>query len=276
MTEQGEVISARYGNYQLAHRHLEQIASAVLMASIPDPGLPETFQDWRNAMGVISFVAYNKYRKLVYETEGFREFWKYATPIEHISELHIGSRPTSRQSGDPVVNKIRAIPWVFSWMQSRFNLPGWYGVGTAIAESGISIKLMKKMYAGWPFFRVLLDNTEMSLSKADMAIAGMYAELVPDITLRKLIFQDIFDEYNRTLQATLEISGHKELMEADPVIQRSIKHRNPYIDPLNYVQIDALRRLRNAKNLDTIQVNILKNVILVTINGIAAGLRNTG
>ncbi len=276
MTEQGEVIAARYGNHHLAHRHLEQIASAVILASIPDSAAREAHKEWRNAMSVMSFVSYNKYRKLVYETEGFREFWRYATPLDYISELHIGSRPVSRQAGDPGVYKIRAIPWVFSWMQSRFNLPGWYGVGTALSESGISLMLLKKMYIGWPFFRVLLDNTEMSLSKADMGIAEKYAELVPNVALRQMIFQDILYEYDKTLEAVLDISGHKELMENDPVIQRSIKLRNPYIDPLNYLQLDAIRKLRNPSSLNPKEEDTLKNVILVTINGIAAGLRNTG
>lgn len=276
MTEQGEVIAARYANSQLAHRHLEQIASAVILASIPDPAIPPVRLVWRDAMSKMSFTAYSKYRKLVYETDGFREFWRQATPIEFISELHIGSRPASRQTGEPEVDKIRAIPWVFSWMQSRFNLPGWYGVGTALIESGVPVLLLRKMYTNWSFFRVLLDNTEMSLSKADMAIAGMYAELVPDVRLRDRIFQDILDEFNRTQQTILEISGHKELLAADPVIQRSIKLRNPYIDPLNYLQLDALRRLRNQVSLDVESEKILKNIILVTINGIAAGLRNTG
>jgi phosphoenolpyruvate carboxylase len=276
MTEQGEAIAARYGNLKLAYRQIEQVVNAVLLASLPQTRSANVPNEWRNSMDRMVSAAYTHYRNLIYETSGFLEFWRSATPIEFISELHIGSRPTSRKGGSGAVFKIRAIPWVFSWMQSRFNIPGWFGLGAALSSPHISLSELQEMYIGWPFFRSLLDNTEMSLSKADMEIARLYVGLVPDAQLAKTIFSEIKDEFNRTCEAVLKISGHTELLDTDPVIQRSIRLRNPYIDPLNYLQLEALHRLRRLSNQDSLEAIQLKEVILVTINGIAAGLRNTG
>lgn len=276
VTEQGEVIAARYGNRYLAHRHIEQIVNAVLLASF-DQIRSESVQGvWREAMEQMSQNAYQKYRSLVYETPGFHTFWQYATPIEFLSELHIGSRPARRKAGGGEVLKIRAIPWVFSWMQSRFNLPGWYGLGSALSRSRLVRAQLQEMYAGWAFFRAILDNTEMSLLKADMDIARQYVNLVPDQELARAIFSDILDEFRLTRAMILEISGHDALLEADPVIQNSVKLRNPYIDPLNYLQIEMLNRLRTIEDDESGEVERIKEVLLVTINGIAAGLRNTG
>jgi phosphoenolpyruvate carboxylase len=289
ITEQGETIASRYADPVLAHRHLEQIVSAVLLASAPteDGGpLRETVDgstdlrhpssvllEWRATMNVMSTSARAAYRSLVYETPGFMEYWRYATPIDEISRLRIGSRPTARRSGALRVEHIRAIPWVFSWMQSRFNLPSWYGLGTALSGS---VSALQEMYAGWPFFRALLDNAEMSLLKADMDIASLYSELVPDLALARTTFARLRDEYERTAEAVLRITGHTQLMEADPVIQRSVQRRNPYVDPLNYVQVEMLRRLRALPDPDSAEAEGLREVIVLTINGIAAGLRNTG
>ncbi|MEE4195070.1 MAG: phosphoenolpyruvate carboxylase [Anaerolineae bacterium] len=276
VTEQGEVIAARYGNKYLAHRHIEQIVNAVLLASFDQVRSESIEPEWREAMERMSREAYRKYRSLIYQTPGFHTFWQFATPIEFLSELHIGSRPARRQTSGGEVLKIRAIPWVFSWMQSRFNLPGWFGLGSALINSDLGLDLLVQMYAGWSFFRALLDNTEMSLLKADMEIARLYVHLVPDQELADRIFRLIQAEYMLTREMILKISGHTELLDADPVIQNSVKLRNPYIDPLNYIQLEMLKRLREQEDYDSQEAEKLKEVLLVTINGIAAGLRNTG
>jgi len=289
LTEQGETIASRYANPDLAHRHLEQIVSAVLLASLPEaaysqrsttesknapPVTQQASAEWRAAMITMSASARHAYRSLVYETPGFMDYWRAATPIDEISRLSIGSRPTTRRGGNLEVGHIRAIPWVFSWMQSRFNLPGWYGLGTALTGDPSSIHT--ELYNCWPFFQALLDNAEMSLLKADMGIAGLYSALVPDQTLARGLFDRIRAEYDRTVEAILKVTGHTNLMDADPVIQRSIHLRNPYVDPLNYLQVEMLRRLRALSDQEGDEAQALREVIVLTINGIAAGLRNTG
>jgi phosphoenolpyruvate carboxylase len=275
LTEQGEIIAARYSNPDIAHRHLEQIVHAVLMTSAPSNDEREHIPEvWRRALNSMSIASHKSYRKLVYETPGFVDFWRTATPLEEIKRLHIGSRPAAR-ADSPEVAKIRAIPWVFSWMQSRFNLPGWYGLGSGLASAS-SIALLKEMYFGWPFFRTLLDNTEISLLKADMDIATLYSGLVPDKSLSAGIFGDIRAEFDRTYDSLLKISGHSELLENEPITKGSVKLRNPYVDPLNYLQVDMLRRLRNLPDTNSPEAESLREVVVLTINGIAAGLRNTG
>jgi phosphoenolpyruvate carboxylase len=172
---------------------------------------------------------------------------------------------------------MRAIPWVFSWMQSRFNLPGWYGLGSGLQiQAGVSLSLLQDMYMAWPFFRTLLDNVEMSLLKADMDIAALYAELVADHSLADFFLATIRAEYDRTRSAVLSVTGHRQLLDGDPVIQRSVALRNPYVDPLNYIQVETLRRLRALPEAEGPAAEDLWQVMVVTINGIAAGLRNTG
>lgn len=280
VTEQGEVIASRYANKDLAHRHLEQIVNAVLLASgasfsseedsLRQADIPA---EWRVAMEEMSQQAFQTYRQLVYETPGFMDFWRAATPLDQITRLHIGSRPSSRARTSEVTN-IRAIPWVFSWMQSRFNLPGWFGLGSGLGV--ITDKsLLSQMYNGWPFFKTLLDNAETSLLKADMGIASLYAELVPDQELGKKLFSIIRDEYERTCEVVLFISGHFNLMDSEPVTQKAVRLRNPYVDPLNYIQVELLRRLRNNQSTPQDEESLFEAVVL-TINGIAAGLKNTG
>ncbi len=295
LTEQGEILTARYSTPDIALRNLEQIVNAVMLASapvclVPDPhikdgcsqrvspeDLPET---WRRAMTGMAAAAKDHYRKLVFETPGFISYWQAATPLDEIKHMHIGSRPASRQPGSEKVEKIRAIPWVFSWMQARFNLPGWFGLGSGLAAlrdaRADGLDQLKDMYENWPFMRVLLENAELSLSKADMRIAAMYDELVPDRELARQIFGEIQAEYDRTVEMLLAIKGQSELMAAEPVIQRSIKLRNPYVDPLNYIQVEMLRRLRALEDQECEQALELREVIVLSINGIAAGLRNTG
>ncbi len=288
VTEQGEVIASRYGDPELAHRHLEQIVSAVLEASLTEDDGQETGADagrrsdtersqvpggWREVMARIAGESRRAYRDLVYETPGFVEYWRAVTPIHELADLRIGSRPTARRAGGLAPTHVRAIPWVFSWMQSRFNLPAWYGLGTGLAAA--PLETLQAMYDGWPFFRALLDNAEMSLLKADMDIARLYAALAADQPNAGAITDRIVAEFARTEQTVLAISRKTELMSADPVLQRSIHLRNPYVDPLNYIQVDMLRRLRALAEDDPTR-DSLREVITLTINGIAAGLRNTG
>ena len=275
LTEQGEMIASRYSNPELARRRLEQIVHAVLMASAPSARKQDQVPArWRKALDQMSLTGQRAYRKLVYETPGFIQFWHEATPLEEITRLHIGSRPAARAE-DPEVTKIRAIPWVFSWMQSRFNLPSWYSLGTGL-NAIADLPLLREMYAGWPFFKIMLDNTEVSLLKADMDIAALYADLVTDRDLAAVLFNDIRDEYKRTREMILSISGHKTLLELEPVTQNAVHLRNPYIDPLNYIQVEMLRRLRTFSDPHNPEANSLREVVFLTINGIAAGLKNTG
>jgi phosphoenolpyruvate carboxylase len=295
LTEQGEIISTRYSTIDMSLRNLEQIVNAVLLASapvclVPDPHItegcsqrvsPEDLPEpWRQAMQGIAEAAMAKYRALVFETPGFIDYWQAATPIEEISRMRIGSRPAARRPGTVQVNKIRAIPWVFSWMQSRCNLPGWYGLGTglsALCEARPDgMDRLRAMYESWPFLRVLLENAELSLSKADMRIAAMYDALVLDRDLAGRIFGEIQAEYARTVKMLLAIKGQSELMQNEPVIQRSIRLRNPYVDPLNYIQVEMLRRLRALEDTECDEAEGLREVLVLTINGIASGLRNTG
>ena len=273
VTEQGETIASRYADPALAHRHLDQIVSAVLLASAAAPVASETPGAWRAAMDAMGNAAREAYHDLVERTPGFLDYWRAATPIDEISRLRLGSRPTARRGGVLTRSAVRAIPWVFSWMQSRFNLPGWYGLGALATIDG---ERLREMYAGWPFFRAILDNAEMSLLKADMGIAALYSDLVPDRALGAAVFSRIEEEYARARAAILDATGHQELMDGDPVIQRSVHLRNPYVDPLNYLQVEMLRRLRALPDQAGPEAERLREVIVVTINGIAAGLRNTG
>ncbi len=274
LTEQGEVIAVRYSNLDLAHRHLEQIVHAVLVASSPAKTKLEIPAAWRNAMGRMSETGHRVYRGLVYENPRFIEFWQTATPLDEIKRLHIGSRPAARGTSSEVT-KIRAIPWVFSWMQSRFNLPGWFGLGSALAAIEDDA-LLRSMYQGWPLFKTMLDNAEMSLLKADMGIASLYVGLVPDQEMATEMFRAIRSEYDRTREIVLAISGHTNLLDEEPVTQTAVQLRNPYVDPLNYIQVEMLRRLRALPDPHGEEAQAIREVIGVTINGIAAGLRNTG
>jgi phosphoenolpyruvate carboxylase len=276
VTEQGETIAARYADPHLAHRHLEQIVHAVLLASVPGGAEPEVRPSWRDAMERMADAARAAYRSLVWQTPRFAEYWHAATPIDELGRLRLGSRPAARRAGGIDLEHVRAIPWVFSWMQSRFNLPGWYGLGAGLTAAGVDVDTQREMFAGWPFFRALLDNAEMSLLKADMEIAALYSALVPDRALAERVFTRIADEYERTRTAVMRVTSRAALMDDDRVIQRSIELRNPYVDPLNYVQVETLRRLRELPDPDGAQAEPLREVIAITINGIAAGLRNTG
>ncbi len=277
ITEQGEVISDRYGESTTARGHLEQITNAVLRASFPPKEvIPKA--EWRQIMEKLSRQSFQAYHSLVYSHPRFAEYFHAATPIDEISRHRIGSRPSSR-SNDRSIGALRAIPWVFSWMQSRTTLPGWYGMGGAIedylrAEPEKGLSTLREIYAQWPFFQAVLDNAQMILSKADIDIARRYAELVPDKALGREIFDRIKVEYDRTVRAVCQIVQVQELLEKDRPLYESIKRRNPYIDPLSFVQVELIRRFR--ANPGEAEARDLEEAILMTINGIAAGLKNTG
>jgi phosphoenolpyruvate carboxylase len=273
MTEQGETITSRYANPDLAYRHLEQIASAVLLSSAPID-LVVIPASWREAMDHLAHEAWRAYRSLVYDTPTFLDYWRAVTPIDEISRLRIGSRPTTRRSSALKLEYVRAIPWVFSWMQCRFNLPGWYGLGTALNEQ--PAVLNREMYEQWPFFRALLDNAEMSLSKADMGIAALYSRLADRQPGAPQIFDRVRAEYDRTVEAVLTCGESTHTSWTVIVIPAIDPLRNPYVDPLNYIQVDMLRRLRALSDRDGAEADAVREVIVMTINGIASGLRNTG
>ncbi|HEY4547361.1 MAG TPA: phosphoenolpyruvate carboxylase [Pedomonas sp.] len=269
ITEQGEVIAAKYGNPAVGAASLESMSAATLLATLDPPALGGELDRFRPALAAMSEAAYRAYRALVYDAPGFTDFFRAATPIAEISDLKIGSRPASRTKSQKIED-LRAIPWVFSWGQARIMLPGWYGVGTALtacADPGV----LKEMTAAWPFFRAALSNMEMVLAKSDMAVAADYAALVPDEDLRAHIFGQIQEEWQRTHDALLSLTGQSDLLDHAPVTQRAIRLRLPYIEPLNSLQVELIRRRRAGEDSPAIH-----DGIQLTINGIAAGLRNTG
>ncbi len=274
LTEQGETITSRYSNPDMAHQQLEQMVSAVLTTSLPPEKTRQIPTSWRNELELMSNAARQAYRGLVYDSPEFMKFWQQVTPIHEITQLRIGSRPAARQPGSHQVKKIRAIPWVFSWLQTRFNLPGWFGLGTGLATS--SEEHLKKMYAEWPFFKALLANAEMSLQKADLEIAKQYLSLVDDQDIANGFYQTISSEYELTKERILAITGNVKLLDNERDSQRSIQLRNPYIDPLNFIQVETLHRLRAIEDQTGPQAEELQNIMVLTINGIASGLRNTG
>jgi phosphoenolpyruvate carboxylase len=279
LTEQGEVIGSKYANPEIGRRNLETLVAATLEATLLQPTKPAT-QAFLKAAASLSSSSMAAYRALVYETPGFTEYFFSATPIREIAELNIGSRPASRKASQKIED-LRAIPWGFSWGQCRLTLPGWYGFGSAVdsmlAEGDTPVKrkeaiaLLQKMVKEWPFFRTLLSNMDMVLAKSDLALASRYSELVTDAQLRKKIFTAIEAEWHRTVGALALITGEKRLLADNASLQRSIRHRFPYIDPLHHLQVELVRRYRAGQADERVQRGIH-----ISINGIAAGLRNTG
>jgi phosphoenolpyruvate carboxylase len=268
ITEQGEAIAAKYGTPENAAINLEAIASATLLATV-ETGKGQSRKRFHSAMETISETSFQAYRSLVYETEGFRTFFRQMTPIAEIAELRIGSHPTSRTSSGRI-EALRAIPWGFSWAQARVMLPGWYGVGEGLAACA-DLDLLREMDEAWPFFRATLDNLEMILAKSDMRIASRYSELVEDRTMREAIFGRIRDAWLRTNERLLEIRGEDRLLEHDPALDASIRLRLPYIEPLNLLQVELLERYRAGEK----DVRIHEGIHL-SINAIATALRNSG
>lgn len=275
ITEQGEVIAGKYSNPELGRRNLETLVAATLEATLLHAGDPAPRQDYLSAMDALSSHAYRAYRSLVYETEGFERYFWESTVIAEIADLNIGSRPASRTNSRRIED-LRAIPWVFGWAQCRLMLPGWYGFGSAVeafrAERGeAGMALLREMAQEWPFFRTLLSNMDMVLAKSDIAIASRYAELVEDKTLRDAIFPLLRREWQASIAMLLAVTGQKALLDNNPLLARSIRHRFPYLDPLNHLQVELLKRHR-AGDADQ---RVLQGIHL-TINGVAAGLRNSG
>jgi len=276
ITEQGEVIASKYSNPDIGRRNLETLVAATLEATLLDRASPQGDASRHHAlMEELSAEGFRAYRELVYETPGFLTFFRLATPIREIADLNVGSRPASRTKSDRIED-LRAIPWVFSWSLARMMLPGWYGFGTAVdrlverhGESALCT--LREMYQDWPFFQALLSNMDMLLAKSDMHIASRYAELVPDRDLRDRIFGRIRAEMLRTVRHLMAITDQRELLESNPALARSFRNRSPYVDPLNHLQVELLRRFRAGEHDENV-----KRAILLTINGIAAGLRNSG
>jgi len=270
ITEQGEVVANKYGDPDLARQSLETLTAGVVLASLAHQDAADASLQQGELMDRLAQAAMGAYRQLVYETPGFVDYFYAATPIAEIADLNIGSRPTSRQATRSVEG-LRAIPWVFSWSQSRAMVPGWYGFGAAIANAGASIEQLQELYERWPFFHAAMGNMEMVLAKSDIAIAGRYAGLVDDRALAKKVFGVIRAEWERTHTAMLAITNQSTLLERSPELAANIRSRLPYIDPLNHLQIELIRRRRRGD-----QSEATREGIHLTINGIAAGLRNTG
>ena len=277
LTEQGEVIASKYANPEIGRRNLETLVAATLEATFLQPTKPAT-PAFLEAAAQLSQASMAAYRALVYETPGFTDYFFNSTPIREIAELNIGSRPASRKPSQRIED-LRAIPWGFSWGQCRLTLPGWYGFGTAVQafvhHSGkdpkAQLALLRKMERHWPFFSTLLSNMDMVLAKSDLALASRYSELVQDARLRKKVFAAIEAEWHRTAEALTLITGDKQRLADNSALARSIKHRFPYIDPLHHLQVELVRRWRAGQGDERVQTGIH-----ISINGIAAGLRNTG
>ncbi len=277
ITEQGEVISLKYSNPVIAQRNLEQLTSAVIAVQCLPPSEASELPRWEGWMGELAQTSFQHYQGLVYETPEFAEYFWQATPIDLVEHLRLGSRP-SRRAQTLDIRQLRAIPWVFSWTQSRHLISAWFGVGCAletfVEKDPTGLEKLRKMYRRWPFFRSVLDNAEVSLAKTDLAIARQYAALVKSDAVRNKIFGLIETEYERSVRLVLAITERKKLLENQPVLAHSIKLRNPYVDPLSYLQIRFLAQWRNAKESD--RTELLRRLLALTVKGVAAGMKSTG
>jgi phosphoenolpyruvate carboxylase len=276
-TEQGESVTNRYADKALAKRHLEQLVHAVLLAATRRRSTsPSRGGAWERALNELAPLAQEAYRALVHDRAELVRYLQAATPIGEIDRLNIGSRP-SRRSAAAGIQDLRAIPWVFAWTQSRVALPGWYGLGSALAgwtgEDDERWALLRTIYREWTFFKTLVDNAQLALRGADMLIARVYATLAAEAD-RQAVFPAIEAEYQRTVLALCRLTGQKDLLDEAPWLQRSIRVRNPYIDPMNYVQVALLRRLRAQP--DAPEAEEIRDAVRLSVNGVAAGLRGTG
>lgn len=288
LTEQGEIISSKFANPEIGRRNLETIVAATLEATLlPTRNRPKGLEEFEAAMQALSDHAFSAYRHLVYETPGFKDYFFATTPITEIADLNLGSRPASRKLMDRKQRRIedlRAIPWGFSWGQCRLLLPGWFGFGSAVQrwldEAGSAkakaarLATLKRMHKQWPFFANLLSNMDMVLSKADLNVASRYAQLCEDRKLRNAVFSRISAEFTLTEQVLGAITGQSERLADNPLLARSIKNRFPYLDPLNHLQVELLKRFRSGK-AGSNDARVRRGIHL-SINGIAAGLRNSG
>ena len=281
ITEQGEVISSKYANQGTALHNLELLVAGVMEASTPAFHKEiETLDDkYTPVLDELSGIAYKLYRELVDDPD-FYTFFMHATPISEIGLAKIGSRPAKRKEQSWKIEDLRAIPWVFSWTQSRYMLPAWYPIGTTFKrfiarDQEAHSNLLKEMYQKWPFFENLLDNIQMTMAKADMNIAHLYSHLVPDEAIRDRIFDTMKREFELSREMILLITGQKNLLDNDPWLKRSIRLRNPFMDPINYIQVNLLKQLRETE-VNAVKKKDLTDTVLLTISCIAAGMRNTG
>jgi phosphoenolpyruvate carboxylase len=275
ITEQGEVIAAKYAEPRIAHRNLETLLAATLEATLLDvEGLGDAASPAYEVLDELAARAQRAYAELVHETPGFVEYFKASTPVSEIGALNIGSRPTSRKPTTSI-SDLRAIPWVLAWSQSRVMLPGWYGTGTAfeawIAEGDGRLEVLRDLYRRWPFFRTVLSNMAQVLSKSDMGLAARYSELVEDEALRHRVFDKIVNEHERTIRIHKLITGQDDLLADNPALARSVFNRFPYLEPLNHLQVELLRRYRSGDDNELVQRGIL-----LTMSGLATALRNSG
>ncbi len=299
LTEQGEVISSKYALHDIAVRNFDRLAAAVLQATIAQPSILAESEpaDWWNFMEKLALSAFQSYRSLVYEDTEFVEFFTQSTPIGELSKLRMGSRPTRRNAGSGSIDDLRAIPWVFAWTQSRYMLPAWYGFGSAFkacTADGADLSMAREMYEKWPFFRGLVSKLENALAVADMDIAGYYANNLVDKHLRDKFFTRILSEFEETKKAVLSVSQHQNLLQDVPYLKHSIAIRNPYVDPLSYLQVKLIEQLRQREREQSVEADKppvdagptsqsstpmpdrLLETVLMTINGVAEGLQNTG
>jgi len=281
ITEQGEVLSSRYSMKGIAYRSLEQATGALITGAYlsRNPAQERSIEtQWEEIMRGISFDAQTKYQDLIFRDPDFMTFFKQSTPLPEVGELNIGSRPSKRKGSDRFED-LRAIPWVFAWTQSRYLLPAWYAAGTAFSKfvngDPARLETLRTMYREYSFFSSLIDNLQMALGKADLMIARQYAGMIEDETIKQRIFTQIEEEYAKTQEMILSITGQGDILDNVPVIQESIRLRNPYVDPLSYMQVQLLTELRGLRSQNEDDAELLREVLL-TINGIAAGLRNTG
>jgi phosphoenolpyruvate carboxylase len=275
LTEQGEVIAAKYAEPRIAHRNLESLVAATLESTLLDvEGLGSEAGPAYQVLDELAGLAQNAYAELVHRTAGFVEYFEASTPVSEIGSLNIGSRPTSRKA-TTAISDLRAIPWVLAWSQCRVMLPGWYGTGTAIEVwiegSEGRIEVLRDLYLKWPFFRTVLSNMAQVLAKSDMGLAARYSELVADTELRYRVFDMIRTEHARTIAMHKLITGHDDLLADNPALARSVFNRFPYLEPLNHLQVELLRRYRSGDDDDLIQRGIL-----LTMSGLASALRNSG
>ena len=286
LTEQGEVISANYGDPAIARRHLEQLTGAVLLASTPehDRRAAAALRDGGPILDELAASARAAYRALVHDDPGFAGFFRDITPIAELSDLRLGSRPAARGRGQaetpPAIDALRAIPWTFAWAQSRIGLPGWYGLGAALeayrtAHGEAGLAEIGRLYRSWPFLSSVLDNAEMILATADMGVARRYATLVGSDEADARRWAAIEAEYHRTVALLLTVTGRERLLDGAPVLQRSVALRNPYVDALSELQVRLLARLRAMGPDDPERGRVLR-LVQLTVNGVAAGLQSTG
>jgi phosphoenolpyruvate carboxylase len=273
LTEQGETVSFKYGLPGLAYRNLEAALSATLVSAFPDVAGAEPPDGASELLTSLSDEAYRRYRSLVWEDGAFVSFFRQFTPIDELALLEIGSRPARRPAAEDYLASLRAIPWVFAWTQNRCLLPAWYGCGSAFAS--VDRRELRRLYGEWPFFRSLVENLEMTLAKSSLEIAAGYLELVEPGSERDRLYGEIRAEHERTVSAVLEIVDAPELLDRHPVVQRSVRLRNPYVDPMNAVQIELLRRYRDPTAAESDR-DEARRPLLRSVAGIAAALRNTG